>query len=52
MLDYRGCCTDPASGQDFIPAMNVVLRGRQSWLSDGMARIKTIHITRIRVEAI
>jgi hypothetical protein len=30
VLDYRGCCTDPKSGRDFIPAMNVVLRGRSS----------------------
>jgi hypothetical protein len=44
VLDYRGCCTDPATGQDFIPAMNVVLRGRHSWLSDGMARFGIISV--------
>jgi len=36
VLDYRGCCTDPASGQDFMPRMNVVLRGRSSY-SGGFA---------------
>ena len=37
VLDYRGCCTDPATGRDFIPAMNVVLRGRAAWRSDGLS---------------
>ena len=37
VLDYRGCCTDPATGRDFIPAMNVVLHGRAAWKSDGMS---------------
>jgi hypothetical protein len=27
--DYNGCCTDPATGRDFLPAMNVVLRGSE-----------------------
>ncbi len=26
-LDYQGCCADPVSGTDFLPAMNVVLNG-------------------------
>ncbi|HEX7858392.1 MAG TPA: nuclear transport factor 2 family protein [Sphingobium sp.] len=44
-LDYRGCCTDPTSGQDFFPAMNVVLRGSASWTSDAFrkARIVSVH---------
>lgn len=44
-LDYRGCCTDPTSGRDFFPAMNVVLRGRDSWVSDAFrkARIVSVH---------
>lgn len=37
VLDYMGCCTDPATGRDFIPQMNVVLRGRNSWRADGMS---------------
>lgn len=37
VLDYRGCCTDPATGKDFLPAMNVVLRGRASWSSSGLS---------------
>jgi hypothetical protein len=45
VLDYRGCCTDPASGQDFMPAMNVVLTGRDAWVSDALAKagIVTVH---------
>ncbi|HEX7821990.1 MAG TPA: nuclear transport factor 2 family protein [Sphingobium sp.] len=30
VLDYRGCCTDPATGRGFFPVMNVVPRGRDS----------------------
>src|SRR4051812_50184448 len=44
VLDYRGCCTDPVSGRDFIPAMNVVLRGRDSWKSDGMSRFGIVSV--------
>lgn len=45
VLDYRGCCTDPASGTDFFPAMNVVLNGRDSWVSDAFrnAGIVSVH---------
>lgn len=43
-LDYVGCCVDPATGRDFIPAMNVVLRGRDSWKADGMARFGTVSV--------
>lgn len=44
-LDYIGCCTDPSSGQDFMPAMNVVLKGLDSWISDAFknAGIITVH---------
>jgi hypothetical protein len=44
-LDYVGCCTDPASGTDFMPAMNVVLQGRDSWISNAFrdAGIVTVH---------
>ncbi|MFD2136252.1 nuclear transport factor 2 family protein [Novosphingobium resinovorum] len=31
MLDYRGCCTDPVSGIDHLPAMNKVMESRSSW---------------------
>ncbi|HEX7872633.1 MAG TPA: nuclear transport factor 2 family protein [Sphingobium sp.] len=45
VLDYTGCCTDPASGRDFLPAMNVVLRGRDSWAGGAFkaANIVTVH---------
>jgi hypothetical protein len=31
VLDYTACFTDPATGVDFIPQMNAVIRGRSSW---------------------
>ena len=37
VLDYRGCCTDPLTGIDHFPAMNMVVRGRSSWSSAGLA---------------
>ena len=43
-LDYRGCCTDPATGRDFIPAMNVVLRGRENWVADGLSRFGIVSV--------
>lgn len=45
VLDYRGCCTDPASGVDFMPTMNVTLNGRASWISNAFkdAGIVTVH---------
>lgn len=44
VLDYRGCCTDPVTGKDFIPAMNVVLKGRDSWRSDGMSGLGIVSV--------
>ncbi|WP_439134270.1 nuclear transport factor 2 family protein [Pseudomaricurvus sp.] len=35
VLDYRGCFTDPQTGKDYVPALNVVLRGRNAWPSGG-----------------
>lgn len=44
-LDYTGCCTDPASGTDHMPAMNMVLRGRHNWYADAFkqAGIVSVH---------
>lgn len=42
-LDFRGCCTDPSSGVDHLPAMNAVLRGRDAWISDALAGMVTVH---------
>lgn len=42
-LDFRGCCTDPRSGEDFLPAMNVVMRGRDSWKADALTEIVSVH---------
>ncbi len=43
-LDFMGCCTDPATGRDFIPAMNVILRGRDAWVADGMAKFGIVSV--------
>jgi hypothetical protein len=43
VLDYMGCCTDPKSGVDHLPAMNLVLTGRESWLSDALSEMVTVH---------
>ena len=43
-LDYHGCCTDPRSGVDHLPAMNLTLRGRDKWMSDGMARYGIVSV--------
>ncbi len=45
VLDYRGCCTDPATGRDFMPAMNTVVEGRDSWSEGGLgaAGIVSVH---------
>ena len=42
-LDYRGCGVDPATGTDHMPAMNVVLRGRESWLDTALDGLVTVH---------
>ena len=44
VLNFMGCCTDPKTRRDFIPAMNVILRGRSSWRSDGMSRFGIVSV--------
>ena len=45
VLDYVGCCTDPVTGQDFMPQMNIVMRGRDSWQTGNLEepRVVTVH---------
>ena len=45
VLDYMGCCTDPQTGIDHMPEMNVVLNGRDSWISDAFEgpKVVTVH---------
>jgi hypothetical protein len=43
-LDYQGCCTDPQSGRDYMPAMNLVLRGRDNWTSKGFAKAGIVSV--------
>ncbi len=47
-LDYVGCCTDPVSGVDHMPQMNMVMRGRSSWQTGNLEatdgpRLVTVH---------
>jgi hypothetical protein len=43
VLDYMGCCTDPKSGVDHLPAMNLLLEGRESWLANALSEMVTVH---------
>ncbi len=43
-LDYRGCCTDPTSGKDYFPALNIVMQGRDSWSSEGFAKAGIVSV--------
>lgn len=55
VLDYRGCCTDPLSGRDYLPAMNIVMGSRASWSSGGLRDIGIVsahhgHNSEINIE--
>ncbi len=45
VLDCMGCCTDPASGVDHMPQMNIVMRGRDAWQTGNLEhpRLITVH---------
>ena len=45
VLDCMGCCTDPATGVDHMPQMNIVMRGRDSWQTGNLEhpRLITVH---------
>jgi hypothetical protein len=45
VLDYHGCCTDPVTGIDHMPQMNMVMRGRDSWQTGNLEepRVVTVH---------
>ncbi|MFA7604389.1 MAG: nuclear transport factor 2 family protein [Novosphingobium sp.] len=45
VLDYRGCCTDPTTGVDHMPMMNMVMTGRDSWQTANLdaPRLVTVH---------
>lgn len=45
VLDYNGCMTDPTTGVDHMPVMNLVLKGRDSWQTDNLEgpKIVTVH---------
>jgi hypothetical protein len=44
VLDYMGCCTDPATGRDFMPAMNIVMRGSAAWSSTGLRAMGIVSV--------
>jgi SnoaL-like domain len=43
VLDFRGCCTDPTSGVDFLPEMNIVMKGRDTWQAAALLGYVTSH---------
>ena len=45
VLDYMGCCTDPATGTDHMPQMNMAIRGRDAWETSKLEepRLVTVH---------
>lgn len=45
VLDYVGCCTDPVTGTDHMPQMNMVMKGRDSWQTGNLEepRLVTVH---------
>ena len=44
VLDFRGSFTDPQSANDFLPAMNVVVRGAATWSSEGFASMGIVSV--------
>jgi hypothetical protein len=53
VLDYRGGCTDPLTGVDYVPPTNTVLRGREAWpagqYDTGMVSVHQGHTAEIEV---
>ena len=47
VLDYTDCFVDPSSGDDFFPAMSIIVRGRDAWRGGGLRDhgIVTVHQT-------
>ena len=44
VLDYRGCCTDPATGRDFFPEMNVVMEGSDAWTAEAFGQMGIVSV--------
>ncbi|MBT2336599.1 nuclear transport factor 2 family protein [Variovorax paradoxus] len=42
VLDFRRCWTDPATGNDLLPQMNIVMRGAASWSAEGFASLGVV----------
>lgn len=54
VLDYVGCCTDPSTGIDYLPSVNAVRRGRESWpagrrVNLGMVSVHQGHTVEIEI---
>jgi hypothetical protein len=45
VLDYMDCCTDPVTGIDHMPQMNLVMTGRDAWQTGNLdaPRLVTVH---------
>lgn len=52
VLEYTGCCTDPKSGRDFFPAMNIVVRGSTAWSSSGLAAMGVVSVHHVHNDEI
>jgi len=44
VLDYMACCTDPVSGVDHMPQMNMVMKGRDSWNTGNLEGPRTVTV--------
>jgi hypothetical protein len=44
VLDYMGCCTDPTTGRDYFPAMNIVMHGSAGWSSTGLRAMGIVSV--------
>ena len=44
VLDYRGSCTDPATGRDYLPGVNMVVNGRESLPAGGLASVGIVSV--------
>jgi hypothetical protein len=42
VLDFRKCWTDPTTGEDLLPEINVVMKGSASWSPEGFAALGVV----------
>lgn len=42
--DYRGSCTDPTTGRNFVPDTDSVVRGRDAWSTDALTKANIVSV--------